>query len=326
MSVATHGRRWAAALAVAAGLLRPVLVAQQPGVLFPVKIGITVQPETVTVGDPFVVAVRLRAPLGAVITFPPAPDSGLSVEALDRSHVYASHDSSGVDQTVIYRLVAWGVDSQVVSLGSALVRLGEIERDVTVGPIRVFVRSVLPADTSLRTPKFARDIIEDPNPWWKRWWWILPFLMLLALWRILVWRRQHRPLPAMVEDPLAHAEREFARVEGLKLLEAGERGRFVALVVEVLRDYLAARIDLSLPALTSAELLHAVALVHGIPLGRLATVLNDADLVKFARHPISTDRARDLAREARAIVRDSDGALNTLSADGPPSPPHSQAA
>jgi hypothetical protein len=33
-------------------------------------------------------------------------------------------------------------------------------------------------------------------------------------------------------------------------------------------------------------------------------VLTEADLIKFARRPVSTDRARELGREAQAIVAD----------------------
>ena len=45
----------------------------------------------------------------------------------------------------------------------------------------------------------------------------------------------------MIVDPFAHAKAEFQRIEALGLLDAGERGRYVALMIDVLRDYLAAR-------------------------------------------------------------------------------------
>ena len=101
------------------------------------------------------------------------------------------------------------------------------------------------------------------------------------------------------------------------MVEAGERGRFVALVVEVLRDYLAARVDRAIPALTSAELLRAVQSVAGVPVTRLSAVLDNADLVKFARHRISADGARELAREARSIVSDADRELTKRGGETP---------
>ena len=39
-----------------------------------------------------------------------------------------------------------------------------------------------------------------------------------------------------------------------------------------------------------------------VPEDRLTRVLTEADLIKFARRPVSTDRAREIGREARTIV------------------------
>jgi hypothetical protein len=105
-------------------------------------------------------------------------------------------------------------------------------------------------------------------------------------------------------DPYELAEREFARIEALGLLEAGERGRFVALMVEVLRDYLAARVTTAHPSLTSTELLDVMRRASGVPVDRLTPVLSESDLIKFAQRPVSAERAREIGREARAIVQD----------------------
>jgi hypothetical protein len=124
-------------------------------------------------------------------------------------------------------------------------------------------------------------------------------LLLLLLWW---WRNRKREKPIAIPDPFARAEREFARIERLGLIEAGERGRYVALVIEVLRDYLAARYATAPLSLTSTELLGAVKAERAVPNERLMRVLNEADLIKFARRQVSNDRARELGREARAIV------------------------
>jgi hypothetical protein len=42
--------------------------------------------------------------------------------------------------------------------------------------------------------------------------------------------------------------------------------------------------------------------VETIPHDRLMRILNEADLVKFARRPVSGERARDIGVEARALV------------------------
>ncbi len=54
-----------------------------------VQMGVSVQPDTVTVGEHFVVRVRVRAPKGAEIGFPVGPDSGAAVEAVDPKREHA---------------------------------------------------------------------------------------------------------------------------------------------------------------------------------------------------------------------------------------------
>jgi hypothetical protein len=85
-------------------------------------------------------------------------------------------------------------------------------------------------------------------------------------------------------------------------------------MVEVLRDYLALRVPEARASLTSGELIAALRGVNTVPLSRLAGVLDEADLIKFARRIVTADRARELGREARAIARDIEGAVSASAA------------
>jgi hypothetical protein len=273
------------------------------------QMGISIRPETVTVGDPFVVAIRLRAPRGSAIEFPAGPDSGGPVEMLDTRRVAPfSADtaaSDAVDQVASYRMAAWNTGPLVFDLGTASIRTPSGIVEMPVGELTIVVESVLPADTTLRVPKPARDIFGPVVPWWWPW---LPILVAVAAFGGLLWwwwrRRQRRLGNVPAIDPYDLAEREFARIESLGLLEAGERGRFVALMVEVLRDYLAARVATAHPSLTSTELLDVMRRAAGVPVDRLTPVLSESDLIKFAKRPVSAERAREIGREARAIVHD----------------------
>ena len=73
-------------------------------------------------------------------------------------------------------------------------------------------------------------------------------------------------------------------------------------MVEVVRDYLAARHLPATLSLTTTELQRIARALPTVPEERLTRVLSEADLVKFARRPVSTDRAREIGREARIIV------------------------
>jgi hypothetical protein len=273
-----------------------------------VQMGTSVQPDTVTVGQHFVVRVRVRAPKAAQIGFPVGPDSGLAVEAVDPKREQASADTTVVERTAIYRLVAWTVGAQHVTLGSLVVSIAGTDRRYAIPDMPVLVKSVRPDDSTGRVPRPARDVLAAPPLLWP---WIVGGLLLLAL---LLWmlRRRLRRRPAPLHPgrgALADAQRDFARIDQLALLEAGERGRYVALHIDVLREYLAARIPAASLSLTSTELLAALSADAPVPMPRLVPVLAAADLIKYADRPVTESRARELASETRAIVESTEEAV-----------------
>lgn len=269
---------------------------------FQVKAGVTIAPDTVRVGDPFRVTVGIRAPAGAAIEFPRAMDTTGAVQSLDPVAVRTSADTTATEQYGDYRVAAWDIGKQPIRLDDLLVRYeGQVRRVSVVGE-SIFVRSVLPADSAKRVPKPPRALIElNAIPWWL--WALIAAAVIAAVMLIWWWlhRRKEPPAPVIV-DPYARAEAEFQRIEALGLLDAGERGRYVTLMIEVLRDYLAARYAEAMLSLTSSELQRTLHDVPHVPQDRLTRLLTEADLIKFARRPVSGDRARELGREARAIV------------------------
>ena len=295
------------AVSVVGAQSAPAAASAIPGV----RLGSVVAPDTVTVGDPFVVQVRVQAPAGATVAFPASPDSGAAVELLDPRRERPAAGAGAVDITAFYRMAAWDVGTVPIGLGDVRVQVGGTARTVSLGALRVVVRSVLPADTALRVPKPPREPIADPGLWWLRW--LLLALALLALIALLVWlaRRwwRNRRRPGVGDAAYAEAVAAFDRLEKLKLIVAGESGRHVALAVEILRDYLAARLPDARPSQTSTELRAALAAREEVPHERLHALLDRADLVKFAALPIGAVPATEAGREARAIVDDVERAI-----------------
>jgi hypothetical protein len=211
-------------------------------------------------------------------------------------------------------VAAWDVGPQPVRLPDAIVRLNGVERHVRLAST-VFVRSVLPADTAQRQPKPQRDIFDlTPFPWWL----LAAILAALIIIGLLVWwwtHRRRRPPPMVVVDPFEEAVAEFQRIEALGLLEAGERGRYVTLMIEVVRDYLAARYTEAHLSLTSTELQYTARALPHVPADRLTRLLTDADLIKFARRPVSSDRSREIGREARIVVNEEHKASRLIPAE-----------
>jgi hypothetical protein len=280
---------------------------------FQVRSGVIVAPDSVRIADPFRVTVGIRAPLGATIEFPRTTDSSGAVQSLDPVAVRTSGDTTATEQYADYRVAAWDVGSQAIRLPEAIVRYNGAERRIPLRAV-VFVRSVLPADTAQRKPKPPRDVFEiNPFPWWL----LAAILAALIIIGLLIWwwiRRRRRPPPVVVIDPFERAVAEFQRIEALGLLDAGERGRYVALMIEVVRDYLAARYAEATLSLTSMELQHIVRPLPYVPMERLTRLLTDADLIKFARRPVSTERAREIGREARIVVNDEHKAARLVTA------------
>ena len=279
---------------------------QRPaGAEYKVQAGISLSSDTVTIGEPFEIRVRIRAPIGATIRFPDNPDTTGAVQARDPRVVQTSESVQWLDQTASYHVAAWNVGRQLAVFGDVVVMwntpASRGERRVPLANVGVFVRGVLPADSALRVPKPARPLWETRAfPWW------LLALAAVALGLALWWwlRRRKRPVVAIAPaiDPYDRAAADFARIEAMGLVDAGERTRFVSLVIEVLRDYLAARYPDARLALTSRELLSSLRRRPAVTPDALARVLHDADLAKFAGLALAEDRARAVARDARAIV------------------------
>jgi hypothetical protein len=270
-----------------------------------VSYGVTKSRDTVTVGEPFVVRVRVRAPAGATIRFPDNPDTAGTVQARDPRVIVTSDSVQSLDQMASYHVAAWDVGQQRVRFSDVVVtwnnRGGSGQQRVPLLNVSVFVRSVLPADSALRVPKPARPLWDQKAfPWW-----IVALVAAAIAIAIWWWRRRGKKAPAPVApaiDPYDRAKVDFERIEAMGLVDAGERTRFVSLVIEVLRDYLAARYPDARLALTSKELVSVLRRSQTVSAEALSRVLHDADLAKFAGMALAEDRARAVGRDARAIV------------------------
>ena len=268
-----------------------------------IQLGVVVSPESVTVGDPFRVVIRVRAPRGTVLDFPDSPDTAFAVEPLDRVVIADAGDTTAVEMTATYRLAAWDVGRRSLRFEDILTTLDGDTRRIAVGrDLAVFVETVLPADTAQRVPRPPRPVYEFGLPWW---WWLAVVASVLALAGLFWWWWRRRPKGAVpAVDPYVVATRAFARVDALGLLAAGETGQHITLCTDILRDYLAAARPAARTALTTGELLQLLRADRAVPLTRLARLLHDADLVKFARRRMTAQLAVAHATECRAICQE----------------------
>ena len=262
-------------------------------------VGMRVEPDTVTVGDPVRAAVFVRAPAGASVALavPPAPDGAYQAVGEARSY---PPDSAGVRRAVA-TLVLWTTDPPATARAEARVTLpGGAVRSIPVQLPLPSVRSVLPADSA--QPRPPRDIVETPRRGWT-WAWIaagvLAVVLLLAVW---LWRRRRRT-PAPSADPRAHALAELDRLRASGMLERDAEA-FAAGTSAVLRAFAAAADPALGPDLTTAELLDGLARTGARPedVASLESTLRHADLAKFARRPPAPEAALEDWRAARRWV------------------------
>ena len=271
----------------------------------PARASARITPDTVRIGEPFLVVLHVRAPKGATITFPAGPDSGATVEALDPRALAVESDSTSTDYSATYRLAAWDLGRQPIAFTPATFHGGGADGTVPFGDLTILVRATTPADAARRIPRGARALFAMPRTWWPLWQIVAVALgTILLLWLLVRWWRRRPRAEAPSADPFADATREFGTLDRIGLLDAGEPGRYVALAIDITRTYLVRRLAPESMAFTSAELIAAVAEDRRIPQARLRALLAKSDRVKFARQSLSVEEASAMGADARRLVEE----------------------
>ncbi len=270
-----------------------------------IRAGLLVRPDTVAVGDPFTLVVTIEVPTDATVQWATIRDTAAVVAMRAPTRVTSEAQGATRRETAEYALAAWNVGTLPLGVPNATVRTSNGIRAVPLREAHIVVMTVLPADTSLRVPKPLRGLFPRVVPWWEAWWPAAAVVAALAvLWWL--WRRRRRRVVKQVAVPVdvfARAIHDFERLQRLALADLGERGRAVALGVEILRTYLSARLPTAPLSETSSELLASIGADSRVPTDRLASLLADVDAIKFAHRPVSGIRARELQDEALAVVK-----------------------
>ena len=277
----------------------PQSVQTRPAEL-PVQMGYRVSPDTVLIGHQFNLFIKVHAPTGVRFEFPSGPDTATQngirpVELRGEKLVTMLADTA----VALYHLTAWDIGVQPLRFPDVRITFAGQERRLPLAGALVFVKSVLPADTSLRVPKPPRPVIVLPVFNWLLWLALLAAAIVAGLlwW---AWRRyRNRPKPPV--DPYAHAQQEFARIEQRRLLEDGNYAEYYARMLDVAREYLAARVPGVRRSNTSSELLRTMQPRDGVE-ADLPRLLERGDLVKFARASVPLEEAREAGLALRNIV------------------------
>ena len=176
---------------------------------------------------------------------------------------------------------------------------------VTTDPVPMEVQSVLPEE--------AEDILDIKSPlaisraWWTYWPWLAGGLLLglLAWWlwrsrkRGVTGRRTGRPLPPPEEEALA----ALLALEASDLLRQEQVKPFYTRLSEILRRYLWRRFSIvALEATTSEIVVQLSETGTGALSGPANSILQECDLVKFARLEPPREKGYTTIGEARSLI------------------------
>jgi len=258
--------------------------------------------DTLTVGQRFHVAYRFSYPDSLTPIVPEQLDAGTCRALLVQWS--ETTDANRVTRVADVTFIPVDIDSAVVpsNVFQFLAPSGDTLA-VASDEIPVPIRRI--ADKS----EGARPLKEQwaPPPNYLKW--ALIALGVIAAVALLVWwirrRRARRAAiiaPEVRLPPEAIAFMELDRIAGLDLPGRGEFKTHYTLVVDVVRHYLEARYGVLAMDRTTWELLGDLA-ARDVRIDGLSVLLEEADLVKFAKHvPAREDASRAIER-AREIVR-----------------------
>jgi hypothetical protein len=155
-------------------------------------------------------------------------------------------------------------------------------------------------------PKPLKPQWQAPRSYF--WFYIAGVLVVLAAVAFYLWRRWRKKRvvvePAKPELPADFiALRALTEIENMGLLKGGEFKRYYTLVTDVLRHYLERRFNVLAMDRTTYETLHDLDAAN-VRVDGLEGLLQEADLVKFAKHvPEITDGKRAMEQSREIVAR-----------------------
>jgi len=273
---------------------------------------LVVEPREVSVGDPIAWKAVVRRRVGDRVHLPAAADFGeLEVQNRDRSVTEPDHD--WVEETLAITLLAFDtgeheIPPQKLTVVDIEGRIAEIETEgATVNVTSLIANEPEPElkpDTGPGEKVFEKDytllyvlaVIGGIA--------VIALLTLLARW---LWsKRKPRPgpppPPPRPAEEIALEKLEFLR--GCDYLEQDRHKEYHVLLSEAFREYLGNRYRFDSLELSTEEMrrqLRRLALESAL-FGQVVELLEETDLVKFAKHVPTADESRHLLSEAFRMV------------------------
>lgn len=278
-----------------------------PAVLRAQSVTTGITPDTIRVGDPVRVVLRIDdVPATTEIVLPDTLAAADDVESAGRLRIRRDTLPGGRARlTAVYPIVLWRPGTTSLPTLPMIVRADGNERRIQIKLPEVTVTPVLPPDTSQIEARPPKDVWGADRIWWP---WILGAGLALIAAALLFWwyRKRRREVVELasipVIDPREHALQEIARIRALGLIEQKQYRQHYILLTQVVREF-AERMEPGWSTdLTTEEL--APRMKPRKEAHALLAMLRSADMVKFAKQqPTAAQADSDLAT-AEAFVRE----------------------
>lgn len=267
---------------------------------------ITPNQEAVTVGDPILLTVSVTHPAGSTVLFPELEPNWGDLVVRSQSAPQTADQGNGTAVTTqqidvrLFALGAFNTPELPITIADSSGALSQ----TSAAPIPLTVQSVLvEGDSELRDIK-PQAALPVPAIW--------PFIVLgtvaaAAIAALLIWQRRRQP--AILDNRLPY-EKALDALTHLDKQKYPANGRYkeqYAAVSDILRSYVETSRHIPLTDRTSAEMLPLLrqSNLHAADVQTLLLILEDADLVKFAKVQPSQHEAERLTNDARQFIQNS---------------------
>ena len=311
----------AALVALAAIRGVPPVSAQTPS---PVAVGVVVEPTSVTVGEVFTITLSASHPADYHVIFPNPPDrTDDGFEIRNQRPVAAVDNGDGtLTSSVIMEAALFRVGEHSTPALSVGARSpdggGVVYRPAR--PVSITVESVLDGSAGgvggqATIPPIAPQSEMSSPPLWP---WFAAGAMAMAIIAFFArryWRGRNPPAPPL-GAPAEIALAELDRIERLDLPSAGDFSRHYTLVSDCLRAFLNGHFGVPTMERATSEIAaeFRAAAAPESEIGGAVAILEESDLVKFARLSPEPAEAREAVSASRRTVRD----LSARPAESPP--------
>ncbi len=265
-----------------------------------------------TVGDPISLRLCVTYLADFDVTLPELPTQWGAFEVRDQKLLEPSQENDS-RITVVRKttVVLWSPGEHETPPFAIHHREADRLREVPVLPLSITVASVLAENDVEKHDLKPQALLPRPPVWpWLLAAMLVVMLLFLAIQRLLPrLRRRHTAGPEAMEPvddrfPEEIAYEELERVATLDLPAQSEFKRHYTLVTDCVRTYLEGIYRIPAMDRTTGELMLALrkARLGGEILPSLRTLLEEADLVKFAKLTPSIERARTAVTQAHHLI------------------------